>query len=69
MKRSGMPRPTICKVSPDTKLFKDSNVYEDTEPPPGTNILLAVRALSTLSVLLICFLSNSHEEFSVYLFV
>ena len=40
MKRSGMPRPTSCKVSPDTKLFKDNNVYEDTEPPPGTNILL-----------------------------
>ena len=40
MKRSGMPRPTSCDLSHDTKRFKDNNVYEDTEPPPGTNILL-----------------------------
>ncbi len=33
---------TSCKVSPVTKRFKDNNVNEDTETPPGTNILLAV---------------------------
>ena len=50
MKRSGMPRPTSCDLSHDTKLSKDNNVYEDTEPPPGTNILLAPCAISLFLV-------------------
>jgi len=41
MKRSGMPRPTSCDLSPDTNVFKDNESNEDTEPPHGTNILLA----------------------------
>ena len=49
MKRSGMPRPTCCALSRDTKLFKDNNVYEDTEPPPGTNILLCTVPQSTVT--------------------
>ena len=27
-----MPSPTSCDLSPDTNLFKDNDVYEDTEP-------------------------------------
>lgn len=40
MQRSGMLKPTSCKRVHRYKPHKDSDSYEDTEPPPGTSTLL-----------------------------
>src|SRR5690606_7127827 len=50
MQRSGMPRPTSCLLSTDTKRFKDNKSNEETEPPPDTNLLLAVVGLHLSSL-------------------
>ena len=45
MKRSGMPSPTSCDLSPDTNVYKDNNVNEDTEPRHAICTLLAPCAI------------------------
>jgi hypothetical protein len=65
MKRSGMPRPTSCALSHVINVNKETETYEDTEPPPDTNILLVAVWPSLLLIWRLSILSLVVQQYSL----